>query len=572
MSEIISTQKRPPVLISYILSFALFAGVALLWWFYGDPLNLEFNRRSLWQLSVDIVLAIALGFIALRLRGAKYSFSSVINFSAMITLSPVYMPIFAIILLIIYNIQDKARPKFSRSIYDFSMFMYVYFAGGYVFQLLAPTDTEKVSPQLLGAIVAAYVSWIIVNYFFIIIADFVFATRPPFEILKGFFGDVLVQAIVIPIGLLHSMLIITYDYLLVVVWSLVLVAAGAFTHRLSLLQAQAAKQNELLLQQKEELERITRREHSTGVILAQSAGRLSSISLDQSNTISQQFEQLNEISGIIEELSESARQIADTATKVFSSAEQSLEAAQNGQDFLNTSLEALADLQIGMEGLVDQTSEMSVQSREIDQLAEVIQEIADETHLLAVNATIEASSAGEYGQRFAVVASEVNQLATRARTSSQQVQKVVNRMRNAVQNVLERIEQSRDQSRQTGQTMNDAAQRTMQIIQATQRATELSRLISTSTGQQRASTQQAATSIGFLLEMAEGAVRLSEKSRETAAQLDRLSESLRREQQSVRFQELLSNKSLNTPKPPASRSSSKKLLPAANGNFRNKKT
>jgi methyl-accepting chemotaxis protein len=145
-------------------------------------------------------------------------------------------------------------------------------------------------------------------------------------------------------------------------------------------------------------------------------------------------------------------------------------------------------------------------------------------------------------------------------------------MRSAVQNVLERIEQSRDQSRQTGQTMNDAAQRTMQIIQATQRATELSRLISTSTGQQRASAQQASASIGYLLEMAEGAVRLSEKSRETAAQLDRLSESLRREQQSVRFQELLSDKSTKSPKPPASRSGSKKLLPIANGNFRNKKT
>jgi methyl-accepting chemotaxis protein len=172
---------------------------------------------------------------------------------------------------------------------------------------------------------------------------------------------------------------------------------------------------------------------------------------------------------------------------------------------------------------------MASETREVDRLTDLIQEIADETHLLAVNATIEASSAGEYGQRFAVVASEINQLATRARNSSQQVQKVVNRMRNAVASVLERIEQSRNQSRDAVKVLSDASLRTRQVIQATQRSTELSRLITSSTEEQRKGTVQAANNINLLLDIVEQSVRLSEKSRETAGQLDRLSANLKRD-------------------------------------------
>ena len=513
-----------------IVAILLFSGAATLWWFYGDPLNVNYTPEMFMRLGLDLVLALALSYISLPGKHGVFSLASIINFSAMLTLPAALMPIVALLLTFIYFPKDVfKRPLFMT--YCFSMYMYVYFAGGWVYRQIAPPTFSKVTWEMLLAVVLAYLTWTVVNYSLIIIRGVLYSALHSLKDVWAVLQDVPFESIIVPIGLLHSMIIMRDDYLLILLWSGFLAISGAFIYRISKLQVMAVAQNQQLLKQKEELEQITRREHTTGIILAQSAGRLSSISLDQSGTIAQQFEQLNEISTLIDHLSMSARQVAETAQKVAASAEQSLDAARTGQDFLNTSLEALADLQIGMEGLVDQTSEMATQSREIDQLVEIIQEISEETHLLAVNATIEASGAGEYGQRFAVVASEVNQLASRSRQNSLKVQKVVNRMRIAVEQVLALIEQSRDQSRETGHVMNDAVKRTNQVIQATQRTTQLAQLISVATDDQRANMQQAANATNILLEMAEGAVRLSEKSRETAAQLDRLSEALRRETQ-----------------------------------------
>ena len=256
--------------------------------------------------------------------------ASVINFLAMLVLPPLFMPLLALVLSVIYSFGNGSRRPLIHMIFFFCSYCYIYFAGGFDFRLVSGQDFERVTWVMLLGVILAFAAWVIVNYGSITLFNYLIRKPDPFFQLRNLSRDIPYQAIVMPLGLINSMMLVSYDYLLVVLWSLVLVSTGAVTNRLAQLQAQLLFQNEQLTRKKEELEEISRREQSVGKIIAQSAGRLCSIALDQSNTISKQFEQLHEISSILTELSQSAQQVADTASKVLYSAQQSLEEAQSG--------------------------------------------------------------------------------------------------------------------------------------------------------------------------------------------------------------------------------------------------
>ncbi|MEI7556112.1 methyl-accepting chemotaxis protein [Candidatus Chlorohelix sp.] len=513
-------------LLVYSITSILTILAITIWWFYGNSAGNNYTNQVFWKFLIDLVLVLALGLMNIRIAGTRLSIATTIIFSAMLTLPITLLPVFAFtIIAIYYYLLPTSRGNW-RTFYGFIMFNLVFFAGAATFRLFGSTNIEKLTGQQLVAVLLAFSTWIISNYGLIVLRDYLLGVEKPFTVIKKLPTTLPIQLIVIPIGLLHSVILTNYDNGMIVLWCLVIVATGIFTNHLVLLQEQLQAQNNLLSRQKSQLESVHQRELGTGNALADSAEELSYIAFEQSASISQQFMQLSELSKIVDQLNRSAETIAESAYRVLQSTEQSLRSAEVGQDSLNTSLVELADLQISLEGLVEQTTEMAVQSKEINQLSEVLQEIAEETHLLAVNATIEASGAGEYGYRFAVVANEVNQLAGRARSGSLQVQKVISRLRKIVESVLDRIEQSRDQSREAVSNLNVASQRTAQVIEATQHATVLSRQISGASQQQSNGMQQTANGLSLLLQIANEAVKISEKSRETATRLDKLSEIL----------------------------------------------
>jgi methyl-accepting chemotaxis protein len=131
-----------------------------------------------------------------------------------------------------------------------------------------------------------------------------------------------------------------------------------------------------------------------------------------------------------------AASLAQTAMKEFI-------AGQKEVDKTQQTISLLAN-KVGEAAVV--INNLSEGSREIGSVLDVIQGIAEQTNLLALNAAIEAARAGEQGRGFAVVADEVRSLAGRTQQSTRQIQEVIKRMQDGSQQAVDVMKQGQEQA------------------------------------------------------------------------------------------------------------------------------
>ncbi|PZR95328.1 MAG: hypothetical protein DLM69_11700, partial [Candidatus Chloroheliales bacterium] len=149
-----------------------------------------------------------------------------------------------------------------------------------------------------------------------------------------------------------------------------------------------------------------------------------------------------------------------------------------------------------------------------------ITEVAEETHMLSLNATIEATNTGESGRRFRVIATEVGNLANKVNTSTEQVAAIIQAVQRTVQTMLTSANQTVDSIKRS-QVSNLATGE--QIEQVSEAASDVARegfLIVSSTEQQRRSTELIEAALQQVLTISQQAVASSEQLTQTAAELN----------------------------------------------------
>lgn len=175
--------------------------------------------------------------------------------------------------------------------------------------------------------------------------------------------------------------------------------------------------------------------------MAQSMGQLQEATQSQSAAAAEQASSSNQTMTTLEEIRVIADQSRDKAQSLGQTADRALREGEEGRQQVSGSLRSMGDIRTQVETIGKNIRELEDQTRRIEQVNAAVGGLAQQSKMLALNASIEAAKAGKAGKGFAAVAREVRNLAQQSAESSGQVQAILKEVRQAMQGVVRVVEQ-----------------------------------------------------------------------------------------------------------------------------------
>ncbi len=221
-----------------------------------------------------------------------------------------------------------------------------------------------------------------------------------------------------------------------------------------------------------------------------SAAELQAASQQQATGAKEQATAMTEISTTISELLATSRQIAGSAQRVAEIAEQTAASARSGDSTVQRAQEAVGGVQRQVDLIVTHMLDLGRKSQQIGAILHLVNELAEQTNILAINATIEAAGAGEAGRRFAVVADEIRKLADRVGGSTKEIRTLVEEVRAAVNTTVMVTEAGSKAVDAGARQVGEAAASFAAIAGLVETTTEAAQEIGLSTKQQTSAVEQ----------------------------------------------------------------------------------
>jgi len=222
----------------------------------------------------------------------------------------------------------------------------------------------------------------------------------------------------------------------------------------------------------------------------------------------------------------SVRQVADSADQSAKAARQVLQAASKGGEAVRNSLVSMQQIRAEVQTISKKIKSLGDRSLEISDIVNTIQDIAAQTHLLALNASIEAAGAGEAGLRFSVVADEVRKLAERATQATRDIGTLIKGVQVETQEAVVAME-SGTREVESGYDVSLKAEEALQEIgKISQTSSELAAEISKASQQQVRASEAMAGAVRAIAGAAVKTEQGVQQSRSNVEQLARLAEEL----------------------------------------------
>lgn len=177
--------------------------------------------------------------------------------------------------------------------------------------------------------------------------------------------------------------------------------------------------------------------------------------------LSETLEELVESIGVIAEnataLAQTVAQTNDDGNLVLENIDNTMKTAAIGKESMSSVTDAMGDVEVGMKSLETSISEVGSAAVKIDEITSTIRGIADETNLLALNASIEAARAGEAGKGFAVVATQIKSLAEISGDAADEITELINSVTSLIQETVERSDKSMNQITESVELVGEAS-------------------------------------------------------------------------------------------------------------------
>jgi methyl-accepting chemotaxis protein len=273
--------------------------------------------------------------------------------------------------------------------------------------------------------------------------------------------------------------------------------------------------------------RTLERKLQTAITQVQSSSaELHSAASQQVTGAREQASATTEISTTVKELLSTSRQIASSAQQMSRVADETASAARLGNDTVQRSQEAIDTVRRQVDAVVTHMLELGKRSQEIGGILDIINELSEQTNILAINATIESAGAGEHGRRFAVVAEEIRKLADRVGGATKDIRALIDEIRAASNTTIMATEDGSKAVQSSAKQFTEVAGSFRRISELVRTNLDVVREIELSTQQQTTAVEQVNIAILEVAQTAQQSEVSSSQTLQTANRLSQLSRQL----------------------------------------------
>ncbi|HEX5342613.1 MAG TPA: methyl-accepting chemotaxis protein [Duganella sp.] len=270
----------------------------------------------------------------------------------------------------------------------------------------------------------------------------------------------------------------------------------------------------------EELRGLVGRVTATAEQVTKASTHAQSISSDLLAASQQQSREIQDASSTVVKMANEITDVSRSASESADVARQSVAAARQGSTAVENAIKGMNEIREQIQDTSKRIKRLGESSQEIGEITELISDITEQTNVLALNAAIQAASAGEAGRGFSVVAEEVQRLAERSAEAAKQIGALVRTIQTDTHDAVAAMEKS-TQGVVEGARLSDAAGAALHdISQVSNRLAELISGIAQATGQQATSASGVAQNIQHILAVTE---QTQDGTQQTAQSIHKLS-------------------------------------------------
>jgi methyl-accepting chemotaxis protein len=237
--------------------------------------------------------------------------------------------------------------------------------------------------------------------------------------------------------------------------------------------------------------------------------------------------QTDQVATAVEQMSATVMEVAKNSSQAAESTKKASETAVKGGEIVNLAIDGMNRIAEAVRESSSTIQTLGANSNQIGEIIAVIDDIADQTNLLALNAAIEAARAGEQGRGFAVVADEVRKLAERTTKATKEIATMIKSIQSDTNGAVSSMESGTKEVEEGVEITLKAGEALNEIVNNVQHVSDMISQIATASEEQSAAADQISTSIESIASVTKESATGAQQSSSACQELSRLALELR---------------------------------------------